>query len=75
MKVEVGDERMDGRFRIECRITLVFAVHLFAYLATDACEWRQDHAAFEETKYWSIECDLQVDVVPYLARHRQEGWW
>jgi hypothetical protein len=40
VEVEVGDERMDGRFGIESRILLVFAVHLFVYLAADARERR-----------------------------------
>jgi hypothetical protein len=60
VEVEVGDERMDGHFRIESRIALIFVVHLFAYLVADACEWRQDHATFDESDYRSIECDLRV---------------
>ena len=34
--------------------SLVLAVHFFAYLAADAREWRQKHAAFEESDYWGI---------------------
>lgn len=54
VEIEVGDERMDGCCWIECRIFLVLAVHFFAYLAADAREWRQKHAAFEESDYWGI---------------------
>ena len=63
VEVEVGDERMNGRFRIKGCITLVFAVHLFTYLVAGAREWRQDHTAFEQANDRSIECDLQVDAV------------
>lgn len=70
MKVEVGDERMDGCCWIECRIFLVLAVHFFVYLAADAREWRQKHAAFEQPDDRSIECNLQVDVVSDLAGQR-----
>jgi hypothetical protein len=30
--------------------------------------WRQDHTAFKQANYRSIKCDVQVDVVPDLAR-------
>ena len=33
--------------------------------------WRQDHPALEESDYWSIERDLQVNVIADLARKRE----